>query len=67
MLIFLIDKGADINGGYFPRNVVTDINQKSSQILSKPTGTATPVGGAYDIQKTLRELSDNLSHIKVRF
>jgi len=46
------------------KNVVTDINQKSSQILSKPTGTATPVGGAYDIQKTLRELSDNLSHIK---
>ena len=50
------------------KSVVLDINQKSSTIINqgnKPVGSAQPVGGAYDMHATIKELNDGLNHIKV--
>ncbi|XP_018018315.1 protein ERGIC-53 isoform X1 [Hyalella azteca] len=49
------------------KNMVVDISQKSTQLLNKagqPVGSAQPVGGAYDMHVTLKELNEGLNHIK---
>ena len=51
---------------YFTRSFVTEIHQKSSQLLGnsqKPQGSVQPVG--YDLHVTLNEMKEGLNMVKV--
>ena len=39
---------------FVSRNFVADIHSKTGQILNRGTGSAQPVGGAYDVQVSLK-------------
>merc|ERR1719249_642581 len=49
------------------KNFVADIHSKTGQILNRGTGSAQPVGGAYDVQVSLKEMKDSLNNVRHEF
>jgi len=49
------------------KNFVADIHSKTGQILNRGTGSAQPVGGAYDVQVSLKEMRDSLNNVRHEF
>lgn len=49
------------------KNFVADIHSKTGQILNRGTGSAQPVGGAYDVQVSIKEMRDSLNNVRHEF
>jgi len=49
------------------KNFVADIHSKTGQLLNRGTGSAQPVGGAYDVQISLKEMRDSLNNVRHEF
>merc|ERR1719423_141350 len=49
------------------KNFVSDIHSKTGQILNRGTGSAQPVGGAYDVTVSIKEMRDSLNNVRHEF